>query len=92
MINVNLDKELFMADSIDVQLDSATLLFVDATSGMYNDNPYWKINVSLHGGSYSFPCSQEVYQKVSSLTRGQRISLVLSVNLRYKKIKAVDIG
>lgn len=92
MINVNLDKEKLVADGLDIQIYSSNLVFVDATSGTYNNAPYYKVNVSNNGAGYSFPCTESVYQKVAGLTRGQQISLVLSVNLRYKKIKAVDIG
>lgn len=92
MINVNLDKEPLVADCMQFQLDCATLLFVNVSNGVYNNYPYYKINCSLNGGAFNVNCSQEVYTKASQLKQGQRISLVLSLDLRYKKLKAVDIG
>jgi len=92
MINVNLDKEPLLADCLQFQIDSSTLLFVNVSNGIYNNYPYYKINCSLNGSAFNINCNQETFNKASQLKPGQRISLLLSLDMRYKKLKAADIG
>lgn len=92
MISVNLDKEPLVADCVQLQLDCSSLLLVSVSNGVYNNYPYYKLNCSLNGSAFNVTCNQETHAKASAMKQGQRVSLVLSLDLRYKKIKAVDIG
>lgn len=92
MISVNLDKEPLLADCLTFQLDSSTLFFMNVSNGVYNNYPYYKINCSLNGSAFNVNCNQETYNKAAQLKQGQRVSLALAVDLRYKKVKATDIG
>lgn len=92
MISVTLDKEPLVADCLIFQLDCSSLLYMNVSNGTYNNYPYYKINCSLNGSAFNVNCNQETYNKAAQLKQGQRISLALAVDLRYKKVKATDIG
>lgn len=92
MISVNLDKEPLLADCIIFQLDCSSLIFMNVSNGTYNGHQYYKINCSLNGSAFNVNCNQDIYNKAAQLKQGQRVSIALAVDLRYKKVKATDIG
>lgn len=90
--NINLDTVEFNFATLNVQLDSNTLSFLNANEGVMNNYPIYSVVVMHNGSSISLRCSEEVYKKASALARGQRVSIVVRCDMRNNRFRLVDIG
>lgn len=90
--NINLDTIEFNFASMNIQLDSNSLCFLNATDGVIGGYPVYSVMVLHNNSSISFKCNEEVFKKASALTRNQRVSIVIRCDIRNNRIRLIDIG
>ncbi len=90
--NIDLDKVQFNWSTLNLQLDSSSLQYLNVSNGVMNGSPFYNLTFLHNGSSTTLPCSLEVYEKAAKMQPNQRCSVVVRVDLRQRRNRIVDIG